>query len=99
MAPEDPHMAPGVEPAERLINEIYGLFGPSGFLGIYSSLEQAQLAGEYWAQAEDYQLPTGWQADPHAPNQWRRTLYGRGRARAELRVRVLPLNGKPRTDW
>jgi hypothetical protein len=82
------------------MSEIYGLIGPTGLLGVYTSEEQAKLSGEYWAQGAAYEQPTGWQIDQRMSHGWRSSLHrGAKGVVAELRVSALPVNGHPRAGW
>jgi hypothetical protein len=81
---------------------VYGLFGPAGFLGVYSSAEGARIAGDYWAQAQDLRCAQPWTPESGAPEGWQRELQATKRPGAVagiLRLRPLPLNGKPTQDW
>jgi hypothetical protein len=78
---------------------IYGLFGPQGFLGIYTSRADAMMAGDRWADSEHYYWHGAWKSDQPVAGVWQAKLSSRadtGVSVAILRVCLLVLSGKAR---
>jgi hypothetical protein len=93
------------------IGTVYGLFGPAGLLGVYTSSESARIAGDYWLEVRGLHASRPWQPAQQAPEQWHREVHPPGALRdrpqrvqdpdrhAILRVCPIPINGKPSEGW
>lgn len=91
---------------------VYGLFGPTGLLGVYDSAEHARMAGDFWIEARALRTAEPWRTVADSPGTWQRALHSADLRRPEarqskvsanlrsvLRVCPIPVNGKPGEGW